>query len=145
MPSVNKVILLGNVTKDPDIRYMPNGEAVVNVSIATNETWKDKSGQKQQKSEYHNIVAYRKLAEIIGEYLKKGSSVYFEGKLQTRQWEKDGIKRYSTEIIVDKMEMLGGKSENNPQDNTEHQEINNNAPKSDYVATQPDFEDDIPF
>lgn len=111
MASVNKVILLGSLGRDPEVRFMPNGEAVANFSMATSENWKDKSGVKQEKTEWHNVVAYRKLAEIMGEYLKKGSSVYIEGRLQTRKWEKDGVTRYTTEIIADSMQMLGGKSD----------------------------------
>ncbi|MES2499584.1 MAG: single-stranded DNA-binding protein, partial [Pseudomonadota bacterium] len=101
MASVNKVILVGSLGRDPEVKYMANGEAVANFSMATSENWKDKAGVKQEKTEWHNVVAYRKLAEIIGEYLKKGSPVYIEGKLQTRKWEKDGVTRYSTEIIAD--------------------------------------------
>lgn len=111
MASVNKVIVLGNLGKDPEMRYTPNSEAVCNFSIATTENWKDKDGVKKEKTEWHNIVMYRKLAEIAGEYLKKGSAVYLEGKLQTRKWQtKEGQDRYSTEIIADQMQMLGGKS-----------------------------------
>lgn len=112
MASVNKVILVGNLGRDPEVRYMPNGEAVCNFSIATTENWKDKSGVKQEKTEWHNIVMYRRLAEIAGEYLKKGRPVYVEGRLQTRKWEKDGVTRYSTEIIGDQMQMLGSKNDN---------------------------------
>jgi single-strand DNA-binding protein len=109
--SVNKVILVGRLGKDPETRYMTNGEAVTNFSLATSETWKDKSGEKQEKTEWHNCVAYRKLAEIIAEYVKKGSQIYVEGKLQTRKWQtKEGQDRYTTEIVVDQMQMLGGKS-----------------------------------
>lgn len=111
MASVNKVILVGNLGRDPEVRYMPNGEAVCNFSIATTENWKDKSGVKQEKTEWHNIVMYRRLAEIAGEYLKKGRPVYIEGRLQTRKWEKDGVTRYSTEIIGDQMQMLGSKGD----------------------------------
>lgn len=113
MASVNKVILVGNLGRDPEVRYMPNGEAVANFSIATTENWKDKSGVKQEKTEWHNIVMYRRLAEIAGEYLKKGRPVYIEGRLQTRKWEKDGVTRYTTEIIGDQMQMLGGKGDGN--------------------------------
>jgi single-strand DNA-binding protein len=109
MASVNKVILVGNLGRDPEVRFMPNGEAVANFSIATTENWKDKSGVKQEKTEWHNIVIYRKLAEIAGEYLKKGRPVYIEGRLQTRKWEKDGVTRYTTEIVADQMQMLGGR------------------------------------
>lgn len=111
MASVNKVILVGNLGRDPEVRYMPNGDAVANFSIATTETWKDKNGMRQEKTEWHNIAMYRRLAEIAGEYLKKGSSVYVEGRLQTRKWQdKNGQDRYTTEIICDQMQMLGGKN-----------------------------------
>jgi len=109
--SVNKVILVGRLGKDPETRYMTNGEAVTNVTLATSENWKDKSGEKQEKTEWHNLVFYRRLAEVAGEYLKKGSQIYVEGKIQTRKWQdKEGKDRYSTEIIVNEMQMLGGKS-----------------------------------
>lgn len=111
MASVNKVIIVGNLGKDPETRFMPNGEAVTNFSVATTESWKDKnSGEKKEVTEWHRITTFRKLAEICGEYLKKGSSVYLEGKLQTRKYtDKDGIERYTTEIVADTMQMLGGK------------------------------------
>ena len=109
--SVNKVILVGRLGKDPETRYMTNGEAVTNVTLATSENWKDKSGEKQEKTEWHNLVFYRRLAEVAGEYLKKGSQIYVEGKIQTRKWQdKEGKDRYTTEIIVNEMQMLGGKS-----------------------------------
>lgn len=113
MASVNKVILVGNLGRDPEVRNMPNGDAVCNFSIATTDSWKDKSsGQKQERTEWHNIVMYRRLAEIAGEYLKKGSSVYIEGRLQTRKWQdKDGHDRYTTEIIADQMQMLGSRGD----------------------------------
>src|ERR1035437_9288286 len=108
--SVNKVILIGRLGKDPETRYMTSGEAVTNATLATSENWKDKSGEKQEKTEWHNLVFYRRLAEIAGEYLKKGSQIYVEGKLQTRKWQtKEGQDRYSTEIIVTEMQMLGSK------------------------------------
>jgi single-strand DNA-binding protein len=110
MANLNKCIFIGNVTRDIEMRYAPSGDAIANFSIAVNETWKDKAGVKQERAEFVNIVAYRKLAEIIGEYVKKGSSIYIEGKMQTRKWQaKDGSDRYTTEIIVDQMQMLGGK------------------------------------
>lgn len=113
MASVNKCIFIGNVTRDIEMKYAPSGDAIANFSIACNETWKDKNGQKQEKVEFVNIVAYRKLAEIIGEYVKKGSAIYIEGRLQTRKWQdKDGKDRYTTEIIADQMQMLGGKPAN---------------------------------
>jgi len=110
---VNKVILIGNCGNDPETRYMPNGGAVTNVSIATSESWKDKqSGQMQERTEWHRCVFYQRLAEIAGEYLKKGSKVYVEGSLRTRKWAgQDGQDRYTTEIIVSEMQMLDGRGE----------------------------------
>jgi single-strand DNA-binding protein len=111
MASVNKVIIVGNLGRDPETRYMPNGEAVTNIAVATTESWKDKNtGDKKEVTEWHRITFYRKLAEIAGQYLKKGSSVYVEGRLQTRKWtDKENIERYTTEIIADTMQMLGGR------------------------------------
>lgn len=110
--SVNKMTVIGTLGRDPEMRYMPNGNAVVNLSIATDESYNDKqSGQKVEQTEWHRITAYGKLAEIIGQYLKKGSKAYIEGKLRTREWEKDGIKRYTTEIIANDMMMLDGRSD----------------------------------
>jgi single-strand DNA-binding protein len=104
---INKAILVGNLGRDPEIRYTPDGTAVANFSVATTEKWKDKNtGQMQEKTEWHRIVAFRRLGEICGEYLRKGSKVYIEGKIQTRQWEKDGITRYTTEIVANEMKML---------------------------------------
>ena len=172
MASVNKVILVGNLGRDPEVRFMPNGEAVCNFSIATTENWKDKSGVKQEKTEWHNIVMYRKLAEIAGEYLKKGRPVYIEGRLQTRKWEKDGVTRYTTEIIGDNMQMLGSKDGSGssnanydggmdqggapddmnqgsarqaaPQSSSQQASTNQGATKSS-SGNFDDFEDDIPF
>ena len=110
MASINKVILIGNLGKDPETRYLPNGDAVTNITLATTETWKDKSGEKQEKTEWHRVTFYRKLAEIAGEYLKKGRPVYVEGRLETRKWtDKAGVDRYTTEIIASDMKMLGSK------------------------------------
>lgn len=110
---VNKVILVGNVGGDVEVRYMPNGNAVANLTIATTDSWKDKqTGEKQERTEWHRIVLFGKVAEIAGEYVGKGSQLYIEGRLQTREWEKDGVKRYTTEIVVDmngSMQMLGGR------------------------------------
>ena len=112
MASVNKVIVLGNLGKDPELRHLPNGDAVCNFSLATTESWKDKDGNKQDKTEWHNVVIFRKLAEIAGEYLKKGRPVYIEGRLQTRKWQdKEGKDRYTTEIVADQMQMLGSRDE----------------------------------
>ena len=157
MPSVNKVILMGNLGRDPEVRFMPNGDAVCNFSIATTDTWKDKAGERQEKTEWHNIVMYRRLAEIAGEYLKKGRPVYIEGRLQTRKWQtKEGQDRYSTEIIADSMQMLGGRDSSSPQENSNAEE----KPKDDFDQSpnrdnEPnpsntgsafdEFEDDIPF
>jgi len=110
--SVNKVILVGRLGQDPTTRYMPNGEAVTNATLATSENWTDKSGEKQSKTEWHNLTFYRRLAEVAGEYLKKGSMIYVEGKLATRKWQdKEGKDRYTTEVIVSEMQMLSGKPE----------------------------------
>jgi len=142
MASVNKVILVGRLGKDPETRYMPNGEAVTNVTLATSETWKDKNGEKQEKTEWHRVTFYRKLAEIAGEYLKKGGMVYVEGRLETRKWQdKEGKERYTTEIIANEMQMLGGKADKPEQgDKKDHQMKNNDNPNP-----FDDFADDIPF
>jgi single-strand DNA-binding protein len=110
MASVNKVILIGNLGRDPETRYMPDGGAVTNISVATTDAWKDKAGEKQEKTEWHRVAFFGKLAEIAGEYLKKGSQVYVEGRLQTRKWQdKDGNDKYTTEIVADRMQMLGSR------------------------------------
>jgi single-strand DNA-binding protein len=160
MASVNKVILVGNLGRDPEVRFMPNGEAVCNFSIATTDSWKDKSGQKQERTEWHNIVMYRKLAEIAGEYLKKGRPVYVEGRLQTRKWQtKEGQDRYTTEIVADQMQMLGGREgggsagyEPMDEDQSMQSRPQQTAPSQSAPAPQPAsggdfdaFEDDIPF
>jgi len=110
--SLNRVQLIGNLTRDPEMKQIPGGQVVTSFGVATNLTWTDKSGEKQNKVEFHNIVAWRKLAEICGQYLKKGSKVFVEGKLQTRDWEgEDGVKRYRTEIVADNMIMLDRKGD----------------------------------
>ena len=111
MASVNKVIIVGNLGRDPETRYMPNGEAVTNIAVATTESWKDKnSGEKKELTEWHRVTFYRRLAEVAGQYLKKGSQVYIEGRLQTRKWtDKENVERYTTEIIADTMQMLGSR------------------------------------
>lgn len=152
--SVNKVILVGRLGKDPEVRYMTNGEAVANATLATSENWKDKSGEKQEKTEWHNLVFYRRLAEIAGEYLKKGSQVYVEGKIQTRKWQdkETGKDRYTTEIIVNEMQMLGSKS--GGAGSFEVVENQSAAPARSAPAAKPaaapksnfdNFDDDIPF
>jgi single-strand DNA-binding protein len=112
MASVNKVILIGRLGKDPELKYTQGGTPVANFSIATDETWKDQSGEKQQRTEWHNIVAWKKLAEICGQYLTKGQQIFIEGKLQTRKWEADGRTNYKTEIVATNMTMLGKKDDN---------------------------------
>jgi single-strand DNA-binding protein len=110
MASVNKVILIGNLGADPETRYLPSGDAVANIRIATTDVWKDKSGEKQEHTEWHRIAFFGKLAEIAGEYLKKGSPVYIEGRIRTRKWQdKEGQDRYSTEIVADRMQLLGSR------------------------------------
>ena len=151
MASVNKVILIGNLGRDPEVRYMPSGVAMCNVSIATTRNWKSKdSGERQEETEWHRVVFYRKLWEIAGQYLKKGSQVYLEGRIKTRKWQdKEGQDRYSTEIRGDRMQMLGGRQgmgEAPARDAGGSSGGNRPAP-----AAQPagggfnDFEDDIPF
>ena len=134
---LNKVFLIGRLGRDPEVRYMPNGEAVCNFSVATSESWKDSNGQKQERSEWHNITMYRKLAEIAGQYLTKGSQVYLEGKIQSRKYQgKDGIDRTAYEIIANEMKMLGGNSQAT-QEQPKHQQ----AP----VEPVGDIDDDVPF
>jgi len=157
MASVNKVIIIGNLGRDPETRYMPDGGAITNVSIATTEVWKDKNGEKQEKTEWHRVAFFGKLAEIAGEYLKKGSQVYVEGRLQTRKWQdKDGQDKYTTEIVANAMQMLGsrqGMGGGAPQDREGGGEREAGAARP--AASKPaakaaggkfdDFEDDIPF
>lgn len=126
MSGVNKAIIVGRIGQDPEIRYMPNGSAVANISVATSEKWKDKqTGQQQEATEWHRVVVFGKLAEICGEYLRKGSEVYFEGKLKTRKWtDQQGVEKYTTEIIVDingQMQMLGGGNNQSQQYNNQQQ------------------------
>ncbi|SBW84887.1 Single-stranded DNA-binding protein [Pseudomonas veronii 1YdBTEX2] len=158
---VNKVILVGTCGQDPETRYLPNGNAVTNLSLATSEQWTDKqTGQKVERTEWHRVSLFGKVAEIAGEYLRKGSQVYIEGKLQTREWEKDGIKRYTTEIIVDMqgtMQLLGGKpdrsdSQGQPREQRPQQQSRPNQsprqPAPQQQQQQPSydsFDDDIPF
>ncbi len=112
MASVNKVILIGNLGKDPESKVMANGDTVTNITLATTDSWKDKSGEKQEKTEWHRVTFYRQLAEIVAKYLKKGSPVYIEGRLENRKWtDKNGAERYTTEIIAKEMTMLGGKQQ----------------------------------
>lgn len=146
MASVNKVILVGNLGRDPETRYMPEGGAVTNIAIATTDTWKDKtSGEKKEATEWHRVVFFNRLAEIAGEYLKKGSSVYVEGRLRTRKWQdKEGHDKYTTEILADSLQMLGGK----PQGGGDRQEQRSTRPPAESkkpAGKFDDMEDDIPF
>lgn len=149
--SVNKVILVGRLGKDPETRYMTNGEAVTNVTLATSENWKDKSGEKQEKTEWHNVVFYRRLAEVAGEYLKKGSMIYVEGKITTEKWQdKEGKDRYTTKIIANEMQMLSSKSGGGSFEVVDKPAAaSSGAPASDKPAPAKggfdNFDDDIPF
>ena len=166
---VNKVILIGNLGADPEVRYMPSGGAVANLSLATSEVWKDKNtGQPQERTEWHRVVLFQRLGEIAGEYLKKGSKVYIEGSLRTRQWEKEGVKHYTTEIVANELQMLdraGEASSPSPRPSGGYAPAPQPASPSRYdqpdryappePARQPDpaygrgtddgFDDDIPF
>lgn len=148
MASVNKAIIIGNLGADPEVRYMPSGDAVANLSIATTDKWKDKDGEKQERTEWHRVNAFGRLAEIMGEYLKKGSQVYIEGSIQTRKYtDKDGVEKYSTEIRATEMKMLGGRERGS--------ESGAGEPSAPRPAARPparqgggafdDLEDDIPF
>ena len=143
--SVNKWFGIGNLTKDPELRYSAAGTAVCNFSIACNERFKDKDGNRQEKVEYINIVCWRQLAEICGKYLVKGKQIYVEGKLQTRRWEdRDGNTRYSTEIVADLMQMLGGKGDSHASTN-ERPAQSQSAPQNANIAPKFDPMEDIPF
>ena len=169
MASINKVILVGNLGQDPEVKYMPSGGAVTNISIATTDSWKDKAtGEKKENTEWHRVVFFNRLAEIVGEYLRKGSQVYIEGNLRTRKWQdQNGQDRYTTEIIAEQMQMLDSKSggtssfnddqtgasnysapqqsappaANKPQPATNNQQLPDSPPPASYE----DFDDDIPF
>jgi len=157
MASVNKVILIGNLGRDPETRYMPDGGAITNISVATTETWKDKQGEKQEKTEWHRVAFFGKLAEIAGEYLKKGSQVYVEGRLQTRKWQdKEGVDKYTTEVVADRMQMLGSRSgmggaDRGGAERGAEREAGGEKPAGAKSAPAKaggkfdDFEDDIPF
>lgn len=162
MASVNKVILVGNLGRDPEMRYMPSGDALASFSIATTDTWKDKSGQRQERTEWHRISMFGKQAEIAGQYLKKGSSVYIEGRLQTRKWtDKEGHERNTTEVVADRMQMLGGRAGGgNAFEVMDDGDDMSPPPRQQASREQPpggtsrpagggsgfdDFEDDIPF
>jgi len=163
MASVNKVILLGNLGRDPETRYTTGGDAVTNLNIATSEQWKDKSGEKQERTEWHRVVLFGRQAEIAGEYLKKGRSVYIEGRLQTRKYtDKDGVEKYSTEIVGDRMQLIGGARDAGGGGDVEFSSGGGSAPQRREPASAgaggggaakgggtkknvDDFDDDIPF
>lgn len=161
---VNKVILIGNVGGDPEVRYMPNGNAVANVTLATSDSWKDKqTGQQQERTEWHRVVFFGRLAEIVGEYVRKGSKLYVEGRLQTREWEKDGVKRYTTEVVVDingQMQLLDSRGQGGgdnmgqrpqqsrpaaPQQQQQYAQQPAPAQQPQQMPDYDSFDDDIPF
>jgi single-strand DNA-binding protein len=157
---VNKVILVGNAGNDPEFRVMPNGNGVANVSLATSETWKDKTtGDQQEKTEWHRVIFFNRLAEIVEQYIKKGSKLYIEGRLQTRSWEQDGVKRYTTEIVASEMQMLDSRGGGNAGDNSfgqsqgQGQSQGGGPPAARSTSATPqappanfdNFDDDIPF
>ena len=158
MASVNKAILIGNLGKDPEVRYMPSGDAITHINIATTETFKDREGVKQERTEWHRVVFFGVLAKIAGEYLKKGRSVYIEGRIQTRKWQgQDGQDRYTTEIVANEMKMLGGRSDSGGDASFEPRASEacapaTRAPQSTARTSSPSkpdvdnsFDDDIPF
>lgn len=144
---VNKAIILGSLGQDPDIRYTAGGAAVANISIATNEQWKDKeSGEMQERTEWHRVVFFGRLAEIVGEYLRKGSQVYVEGRIQTRKWQdKEGNDRYTTEIVANEMQMLGSKSGGTTASFDQSPQQQSSLAVSSEKNSSDDFDDDIPF
>ena len=145
------MILVGNLGNDPEVRYMPNGNAVANVSLATSETWKDKStGEQQEKTEWHRVVFFNRLAEIVEQYVKKGTKLYVEGRLQTRSWEQDGVKRYSTEVVANEMQMLDSRGGVSQDFGGSQMAAAPAAQPSQQQAAAPpqnfdNFDDDIPF
>ena len=158
---INKVIIVGNLGQDPEVKYMPSGGAVCNITVATSESWNDKNtGEKQERTEWHRIVFYRKLAEIAGEYLRKGSQVYVEGRLQTRKWQdQGGADRYTTEIVANEMQMMGGRGsaasgasnsgaagfDSSSSQGSSAAPASSNTPAPAGGGMADDFDDDIPF
>ena len=151
---VNKVILVGNVGNDPEVRYMPNGNAVANISIATSDSWKDRNtGEQQERTEWHRVVFFNRLAEIVEQYVKKGTKLYVEGRLQTRSYEQDGVKKYSTEIVANEMQMLDSRGatgsnqefgdQSNPPTSPPQDSVQNSEQQA--SANFDNFDDDIPF
>jgi single-strand DNA-binding protein len=152
MASLNKVMLIGNLGKDPEMRYLPSGEAVANFSVATTDKFKDKNGDMQEVTEWHRVSFFGRVAEVCGQYLKKGSPVYIEGSIRTRKWQdKEGQDRYTTEIRGDRMQMLGGKSGGSAPMESEGSKASGGAPRSSPAPASSggsgfdDFADDIPF
>ncbi len=144
--SINKVILIGRLGRDPEVKYTPSGQAVAKFSIATDETYKDRNGEQQRRTEWHNIVAWRRLAEICGEYLVKGKLVYIEGRIQTRQWEdREGNKRNTTEIVAREMKMLSAKGEGDRSESSSQQSESTPASASAPAPSPEITDDDIPF
>ena len=149
---INRVILIGNCGSDPETRYLPNGNAVTNITLATTDSWKDKqTGQQQDRTEWHRVVFFGKIAEIAGEYLAKGSQCYIEGRMQTREWEKDGVKRYTTEVVVDMngtLQLLGGRRDGDQQGHPQERAARQPAPRTQQQQPAPDydsFDEEIPF
>jgi single-strand DNA-binding protein len=145
---VNKVILIGNLGADPEVRYMPSGQAIANIRLATAESWRDKeTGENQERTEWHRVVFFGRQAEVVKEYLRKGSQIYVEGRLQTRKWQdKDGQDRYNTEIIANEMQMLGGRSGGGSSQGFEREEPTSARPaKASSPEVEQPFDDDIPF
>ncbi|EPG6449898.1 single-stranded DNA-binding protein [Enterobacter hormaechei] len=148
---VNKVILVGNLGQDPEVRYMPNGGAVANITLATSESWRDKqTGEMKEQTEWHRVVLFGKLAEVAGEYLRKGSQVYIEGQLRTRKWtDQAGVEKYTTEVVVNvggTMQMLGGRPQNTAQPDNKSQPQPQSTGAAPAAGNEPlPFEDDIPF
>lgn len=155
MASVNKVILVGNLGRDPEVRYSPDGGAICNVSIATTSSWKDKtSGERREETEWHRVVFYNRLAEVVGEYMKKGRPMYIEGRLKTRKWQnKEGVDQYTTEIVADQMQMLGGRdgSDSAPEERQQFErqppqrQASQSTQQREPATNLADMDDDIPF
>ena len=153
MSSINKVIILGNVGNDPEMKYAPSGTAMCRLSIATNMSWKDKeTGEKRDKTEWHNVMLFRQQAELAEKYVKKGSRLYIEGRIETSKYEKDGIERYSTSIIADRLQFMGNANQNTSEGNSDNLNISNQEnkkdnqiPKESNSKNDSEFDDDIPF
>ena len=145
---LNMTQIIGHLGRDPDVRYTPDGTAVANLAVATNETWKDKDGEKQERTEWHRVVLFGKVAEIAAQFLKKGSLVYLQGRLQTRKWHgDDGQDRYTTEVVAERMRMLGGKADTQPANSTPAVPVRSPSGPAARPVTEPvmPFDDDIPF